>query len=386
MGRYHAPKVDDEDDGEGIIPMDIDDDNDECYVSEDLQSLAWRNEATHITTIAQHVPNVGLDNNIWRDGISQCLLDHNKNKMKRARAMRLKVTVAAVAIISIVLKRYAPPPPPILNQSPFNPSSLSTDYTIDTSTVFYSYKDSTDLSNNDNMPSLIGVAQHENWSSYSRHLISYVSSVAWYSLSNSFRYAWDEIRDGYSYIACWHDCFDARNETLFLTRPKMKELFSRIALLFSHMMQSLSDSRAMTDMQHGHNDYIKHDQISERLFSMPAAHGYRKILSPRRSTNCLVNTVDTWSTEEYLRQTIGTSLSPQNLALKIISERIDAWGLVSNSNDSCIDEDTISRWMDAPTCHWISLSGTCRGGETTYRSTTGTLSACGELLRYHCFR
>ncbi len=37
-----------------------------------------------------------------------------------------------------------------------------------------------------------------------------------------------------------------------------------------------------------------------------------------------------------------TSLSPQNLALKIISEQIDTWGLLSNPDDRFTDEGTIS--------------------------------------------
>ena len=80
-----------------------------------------------------------------------------------------------------------------------------------------------------------------------------------------------------------------------------------------------------------------------------------------------------WSTEEYLRQTIGTSLSPQNLALKVISERMDTWGndLVElapvtllrqmssamessvrrSSNDESsflIDKETLSEWILPP--------------------------------------
>ena len=81
MGRYHAPQVDDEDDGQ--IPMDIEDEDDECFAREILQSLAWRNEVTPniITTITQHESCVGLDNNIWRDGSSQFLLDRNQKEM-----------------------------------------------------------------------------------------------------------------------------------------------------------------------------------------------------------------------------------------------------------------------------------------------------------------
>jgi hypothetical protein len=383
MGRYHAPQVD-EDDEQETIPMDWnvipddaeghhvevsnvarmgrrddDDDNDdddiEDYHSSQTQSLAWYNTATH---------------NDQRDERNYYLLEQQQHFMletKRYVAVRRTIAIIAVAIISMVLKRYAPPPPPILNQYLFETSKLSTDYTIDTTTEYYEERHLPDQSIHGNASGMIGVTHHETWASYSRHLIclvyhamAYVSSVAWYALSYSFRYAWDEIKD--VYFDFWHSD-NARIENLLRTYPKIKELISIIASIWHHMKNQINmdegNSHVTTDMQN-HKDHCIN---SERPICMHAAPDNRKTRSDRCITTRRDDTstsesivVGSFTTEDYLRQTIGASLPPQNLALKIISERIDTWGLLCTEKDIAsassghgfIDEATTSQLILPP--------------------------------------
>ncbi|KAL3768593.1 hypothetical protein ACHAW5_001890 [Stephanodiscus triporus] len=380
MGRYHAPQVDDDDEQEtipmdwNVIPDDAegnyvvvsnvtrmgrrddDDDNDdddiEDYHGSQRQSLTWYNTATH---------------NDQRDERNHYLLEQQQNFMletKRSVAARRTIAIIVMAIISMVLKRYAPPPPPVLNQFLFETSKLSTDYTIDTTTEYYEDRHLPDQSIHGNASGMIGVTHHETWASYSRHLIclmyhamTYVSSVAWYALSYSFRYAWDELKDV---------CFDfwrsdnARDENLLRTYPKIKELISIIASFWHHMKQSIKmdegNSHVMTDMQNHNDHYIN----SERPICMHAAPDNRsdRCITTRRDDTCTSesNVVGSFTTEDYLRQMIGTSLPPQNLALKIISERIDTWGLLcaerdiasASSGHGFIDEATMSQLILPP--------------------------------------
>ena len=299
---------------------DDDDEDDGCYGSQTSLVYIQREERSHYMLEQQQ----------------HCLL-----KEKRPAAIRRTITIAAVAIFSIVLKRYAPPPPPLLNLSPIDRLKLSTDHTIDTTTDYYAERHSPDQSVHGNASGKIGVIQHETWASYSRHLLylvyhamAYALSVAWYALSNSFRYAWDEIRDGY--IVFWQRSDDARNENLSWTYPNMEKLISIIASIRSHMKHYVKldegDSHATTDIQNQKD--LKVDEV-ELPICLHAAPDNRKTWSARcgtayrDDTSTSESAVDSWSTEDYLRQTIGTSLSPQNMALKIIAKRLDTWGLLS---------------------------------------------------------
>ena len=349
MGRYRAPQVDEDDDGQEVFPMDWDvipddvaedhavgsnfarigrrddddddDDDDGCYGSQTQRLVCTQ-----------------------RDEISHNILEQQKNcllKAKRSAAIRRTITITAVTIFSVVLKRYAPPPPPILNLSPIDTSKLSTDHTIDTTTDYYAVRHLPDQSVHGNASGMGGVIQHETWARYSRHLLYlvyhamvYVPSVAWYALSNSFRYAWDEMRDGY--VVFWQRSDDARNENLFWTYPNMEKLISIITSIRSHVKHYVKldegDSHATTDIQNQKD--IKVDEL-ELPICMHAAPDNRKTWSARCGTayrddsSTSESAVGSWSTEDYLRQMIGTSLSPQNMALKIIAERLDTWGLLS---------------------------------------------------------
>jgi hypothetical protein len=256
----------------------------------------------------------------------------------RCRRQTIIVVVVALStIILFVLQQYAPPPPPpmILNQSPFSTTHCAND---DAKTVcdYAGYIHSADHNSSGDYSAGATANHHETWASFSHQLIRYVSSVAWYALSNSFRYAWDEIRLGF--ITFWHEIQPVWS--------KMREsLWALVSSVESHLrwMRSICNLHtAATDEMQQQKNHVKliNKEISKFLSRVPAAHGYRRTHRDTANSN---NIIIMGTTEDYLRQTIGTSLSPQNLALKIISERIDAWEIVSRSDDvdnSYIHHDT----------------------------------------------
>lgn len=382
MGRYQAPQGDDDDDyDQGVTPMVIDDedeDDDEHYERDDSQSLVWRNKATHFATITEHSKaNGGSDDVVWRDESCHYLLKSKLIDAPHSRAVKRTFSAVAAVIISIVLHCYAPPPPLIiLTQSPFSPSTLTTDYAIDPTMDCSADLHSPKQSIHDNWPGLIGFTQHETWAGYSRHLITHLLIVSWYALSNSFRYAWDEIIGGYYTIDYFHESSYARHDYWLQIQPMIRGLMSTIDLIWSHFKQAMTAPHDTTAMENTKDDDNKKlDLISERLLSIPAAHGNRKGRSSRRTKTCLndTSTVDSnmietpWSTEDYLRQTIGTSLSPQNLALKIISERIDSWGISSSSEDSSVEEYSSSSWILPPAIGFLLVGSDGVGKQHTAR-------------------
>jgi hypothetical protein len=228
----------------------------------------------------------------------------------------------------------------ILKQSHFS-TSTTTHCTIDDANTVCDYEDSMHSSNSSEDDSAGATANHhETWAIFSHQLMRYVSSVAWYALSNSFRYAWDEIRLGC--VTFWH-------EIQPVWSSKMREsLWALVALVESHLlwMRSICNlhTAATDEMQQQKNHVNLIDkEISKFISRVPAAHGYRRTHRDTADNNDIIMGNAAWSTEDYLRQTIGTSLSPQNLALKTISERIDAWEIVSrldDVDDSYIHHDT----------------------------------------------
>lgn len=160
---------------------------------------------------------------------------------------------------------------------------------------------------------------------------------------------------------------------------------------------------AMQDIQHQEDGNFD-GKVSACPIRIPAAsyriaHTHRdaKIISE----GIMIDTV--WSTEEHLRQTIGTSLSPQNLALKIISERLDLWGndlvettpmallqnmslaLVSSSHDEkgfLIDKDVVSEWI-LPPAFGLFIVGTAGVGKRTiaHQLAQSLLGHCRDVSR-----
>ena len=263
------------------------------------------------------------------------------------RRRTLITVVAALAMITslFVLQRYAPPPPAaiMLNQSPFRTSTTSRCTNDDATTVcdYAGYIHSADHNSSADYSAGATANHHETWASFSHQLMRYVSSVAWYALSNSFRYAWDESRLGC--MTFWYEI------QLVWSSSKMREsLLAIITSVESHLLRMQAMSRlhtAATDELQQQKNHVKliDEEISKILSRVPAAHGYRRTQRETADSNNIIMGTTAWSTEDYLRQTIGTSLSPQNLALKIISERIDAWVIVSRSDDvdnSYIHNDT----------------------------------------------
>lgn len=370
MGRYHAPQVNDNDD----------DDDDQM----DWETIPDNAEELHIEVpnVARMVrPDEDYDDddgddryhgsqtgssalyyymaapNIQGDELSHCLLEQRGqcgSRTKRSAAITRAITIIAVAIISVVLNRYAPPPPPLLNRSPFDTSMLSTDNPVDTIADYYAEKHLPDQ-----MTNMIGVTQHETWAGYSRHLIhlvyhtmAYIPSVAWYALSNSFQYAWDEIKD--NYFDRWHGHYNDMNKSIPRTYPEMEELVSSTSSIWSRMKEFVKigegNLNSPSGVENRKDDSIKIHEVSERPICLSA--------SRCATTHCDDTTtaekklVGRWSTEDYLRQNIGTSLSPQNMALKIIAERIDAWELSAQSStssvDSSVDEDASWHYILPP--------------------------------------
>ena len=144
----------------------------------------------------------------------------------------------------------------------------------------------------------------------------------------------------------------------------------------------------------------------ERPICMHAAPDNRKTWSARCGTayrdytSTSESAVGSWSTEDYLRQTIGTSLSPQNMALKIIAERLDTWGLLSveeahasaSSGDSSlvlppaigfllVGPEGVGKMRTARRLEHFLLTGHCSDDTSLSRSVFEVLVAPGNVER-----
>ena len=228
------------------------------------------------------------------------------------------------------------------------------------------------------LPSLVGrVTQHETWAGYSRHslhlihnALAYGTSVAWYAISNSFCYAIEEVRDvSVSFLHGNGSDDDGGAWTNWKTK-----LFA-IGTTFSGLQtanEPQHNSPATTDIQHDDDGTLI--DASPCPIRLPAASNLHTHLPRGARTHDNTNDKNIkegWSTEEFLRQTIGATLSPQNLALKVISEGIDAWGeaLVGEApvalvhkmatassaspKDGYVDEETLSGWILPPSAGFL---------------------------------
>ena len=344
MGRYRAP------------PDDAPPDDDDGQEQEEATAMDWHATYDSTTACCLEGQDVNADEEEEYSHMNNCkqircrhslLLENERSETTMhysnlQRGRTLITVVAALAMITslFLLQRYAPPPPAaiMLNQSPFRSSTTSHCTNDDATTVcdYAGYIHSADHNSSADYSAGATANHHETWASFSHQLMRYVSSVAWYALSNSFRYAWDESRLGY--MTFWHEI------QLVWSSAKMREsLLAIITSVESHLLRMQAMSRlhtAATDDKQQQKNHLKliDEEISKILSRVPAAHGYRRTQRDTADSNNII-----MGTEDYLRQTIGTSLSPQNLALKIISERIDAWVIVSRSDDvdiSYIHNDT----------------------------------------------
>lgn len=390
MGRYLAPQFDHEDDGQAT-PMDwtaIPDDDDQNHDASDYRGsyLNGRSESL-VCRVGERCDRVRCSKDVEYDdncndapaamsgeGLSReadhyteqtmndrLVLQQNMLEEKSSRIRTL--TIFAVAIVAIVLKRYAPPPPPLLNRVPLPVASLAPNYH---SNNYFGEEDARRDATNQMLNEQF--THHQTWASYSRHILflvheafTYGTSVAWYAVSNAFSYALEEVSHGIETFS--HGGGESGYDESLWSNWKAKLISIGTSLL---RRKEPDDETFMSDAQHHYPD----GGIARRTecpIRIPAASNLHTHL-PRGATahDTVVGTESTtegWSTEDYLRQTIGSSLSPQNLALKIIAEGLDSWGegLVGGApvslvhkmatavsvqpNDRYLDETTLSHWI-----------------------------------------
>eukprot|EP00581_Thalassiosira_minuscula_P018014 CAMPEP_0183732182 /NCGR_PEP_ID=MMETSP0737-20130205/37722_1 /TAXON_ID=385413 /ORGANISM="Thalassiosira miniscula, Strain CCMP1093" /LENGTH=742 /DNA_ID=CAMNT_0025965111 /DNA_START=1 /DNA_END=2226 /DNA_ORIENTATION=+ len=296
---------------------------------------------------------------------------------KRERIKR--VTIILVAVIAIVLKRHAPPPPPIWNQSPLASSTFSVEdsdgMVADTETTLLE-----DSSVGNDTPKVLEITQHETWAGYSRHLLclayhasAYGLFVAWYTISNAFVYAAEEAREGFDVLLS--GCDDGES-LLNIWKKKLMSFGNGLKQIWTsnNEHESRHNSQTMADVERSDKSALQTNVPCP--IRIPAANNLHTHLPRGASTHDTIHatsitTMEGWSTEDHLRQTIGTSLSPQNLALKVIAEGMDAWGesliqqapvaVVHNmatavslgSGERYLDDDTLSSWILPPSMGFL---------------------------------
>ena len=220
------------------------------------------------------------DNHI-QDMDHQLFLEDQRRKRRR-RCFVFGTTL--LSVVGIVLYKYAPPPPPL---ELILPSSFADN---DSGIVSFG-GDETLLS------SATGVQQHDSWTSYCRvtfqlftDAIIHQLAVLWYAISQSFTYAAHEIR-----------------------------------LLIVHLMMQYFQPTAYENEQT--KDHIRGENSFTETWCpirIPATSNHD--ISLPRGANTGNSLFSVISTEDFLRQSIGASLSPQNLALTLLADGIDSWG------------------------------------------------------------
>eukprot|EP00970_Alexandrium_tamarense_P002793 scaffold390_cov191-Alexandrium_tamarense.AAC.8 len=338
MGRYSATQLEDpdEDDCDTAEPMDWtalpDEHKDQHF---DGQSTCCNDDSTSLVQYApQHSTNDnsvdhsveergdynGYDdrahhvNTVHNNDNSQALLEMaqqlhqsfqqshedyiNQQRMLEAqirqRRRRIFFTSIIFAIVAFVLKRHAPPPPPLGDSIPYTTTFLSNKLDIGEP----------------------GVTQPETWGEYSRHMfrlvtnaIVYGVSVIWYAVSNAFGYAAREVKD--VSVKLFHG--GIRDNWMAISGG-----WNMTFLFLGQLYEPVQDNDQWENINHS-----ELDDNTPCPIRIPAAGNRHKSL-PRGVASS--SAIEGYSTEEYLRQTIGTSLSPQNLALTLIAEKIDEWG------------------------------------------------------------
>ena len=219
------------------------------------------------------------------------------DERKKRRKRRLVFVTTLLTLVGIILFKYAPPPPAL---KLILPSSLAVNDSdvasfIGMKALIFSAADEGTIQSTTTI-----MQQHDSWTSYCRvtlqlfmHAIFHQVAVFWYALSESFTYASQEIRHG-----------------------------------VIHLLRQYFEPAAQK------NDQTKEYQGSENAFTktwcpirIPAASNHDISLPRGANANSSDrNLLSAISTEDFLRQSIGASLSPQNLALTLLAEGIDSWG------------------------------------------------------------
>jgi hypothetical protein len=197
---------------------------------------------------------------------------------KRRRENRCVLLGTIFAVVSVILYKYAPPPPSVKITLPFTfygKESEGANIQMDTFATTY------------NM-------QHHDWKSYCQHTLQIFTeafihqlSVFWYALSNSFSYAASEVR----------------------------------LAVVNRVSKSSGQKQFDTNHRRKHSGFTK----NWCPIRIPAASNLHFAL-PRGVSIKEDRLLHEFSTEEFLRQSIGASLSPQNMALTLLAEGIDEWG------------------------------------------------------------
>ncbi len=277
------------------------------------------NDAALLQMTQHCLQQLQLSNNY--NYMHQLQLEDNEQQrhMKRKRNRQIITSILITAsIITAVLKVHAPPPPPVLKQNSILNQNLldqgaSVSSLVGESLPFSSTSSSS--SNNDvNEPT---ITHHETWGEYTSHMaqltsaaLLYTTSVFWYAISNSFRYAALDVKD--SIVTVMRNCRNGYNA----------------------QFSSLSDS--ITAEGDGNND--SGNRVRRERAACPiriqAAYN-RHALLPRGAACSDNNNIDDedprimegFSTEESLRQQPRmVSLPSQNIALEVIAQGIDSWG------------------------------------------------------------
>ena len=329
MVRYIAPQfdqIDDNDDGqEEATPMDweIISDN-ECNDYTTTTSLVQHNEQDDdYESIEYHKAELlQMEEEEYHQAITE--QQYKKKKWKR---IRIAITITIV-IIAIVLKRHAPPPPPIVYQSPFVNKDSLPNYSNDNSATNSINDDGTTAASYSN-----DLLQHETWSQYTKHILNllhqtlrYSISVTYYTISNSFLYTFDEVYD-----VCVDVLSNNRSSSSSVSVSSMKSAIKSWLEIWLEKLPSLDDTsarfnkmiqrRKSRDNNQDMND--TQQQYEDEVVACPI-----KIPSSARvnQQHNQINQHQVIPTEDKLRQTIGVSLSPQNMALQLITDRLDTWG------------------------------------------------------------
>ena len=229
--------------------------------------------------------------------VNHQLLQQQHHNHKRRRRL-CSYFAALLILVAFILYRYAPPPPPLKISLPSNLSGKDSDI----GSIIRDFMGMPEYSNS--ATARVELQQHDSWSSYckdtSRMFLEaslHQISVFWYAVSNAFAYAVYEVR----------------------------------IVVINYVKRSFQSEAGETSKT-GDNQ-LKQNAFTQSWcpIRIPAASNYRfslpKGANTHTSESANTNNFLGLTTEDYLRQSIGASLSPQNLAISLIAEGIDIWGM-----------------------------------------------------------
>jgi len=329
MVRYIAPQFDQTDDNddqeEEATPMDweIISDN-ECENDQQNTTNLMKHNEHHqdeYESIEYH-RNELLRMEEEEDYHQYRLEQYKKKKWKRILQTAITITIA---IIAIVLKRHAPPPPPIVYQSPFIDKGILPNYSNDKSATNSIHGSTASYSNDD-------LLQHETWSQYTKHILnllhqtlSYSISVSYYTISNSFLYTFDEVYDLCGNVLSSRSSggvsMRSMKSAIKSWLEKLSDSFDDISAWFNKMIQRRKTGESSTQNM---ND--NQQQHEFEVVACPIKIPSSTRVNQQQQHNQINHNHQVIPTEDKLRQTIGVSLSPQNMALQLIADRLDTWG------------------------------------------------------------